>query len=150
MSHRRSKNQMVEDDSEIPGSSQSQSLRQRVNYTSEDELSFFSQTQSQKSHGRRRPTKSLTQNSSRDYPDDLSQSQVSQSRLNKDLSEEELNRLMGHVVRYILVSDRSKLPILRQNIQKNILDGSKFYRAIMERTKATLKKVIFFQAMVFL
>ncbi|XP_033227653.1 non-structural maintenance of chromosomes element 3 homolog [Belonocnema kinseyi] len=134
MSQRRSRRVIIDDDEEMPGPSQGR--RRNVNRNSDDEMSLWSQTQKSQ-----RKKKSKSQNNSRNDDDDDSQSQASQSRSQKVPSEDELNRLMGHVVRYILVSDRSRYPILRQNIQKNVLNGSKYFRPVMEHAADTLKRV---------
>ena len=135
MSHNRSRRVIIDDDEEMPGSSQGR--RRRVIRDFDDDISISTQTQKSQ---RRKRNKSLSQNNSRNDDDD-NQSQISQSRSQRGLSEDELNRLMGNVVRYILVSDRSRYPIQRQNIQKNILNGSKHYRSIMDLAATTLKKV---------
>lgn len=128
------------DEDERSQRSQTQGRKKRKD-KDDDERSYMSQ--SQKSQGRRKSGMSQTQNSTQ-FDDDLSEIVGSQSRSQNVIPEDELNRLMGHVVRYILVADRTRHPIQRQNIQKNILNNSKQYRFIMDYVKLTLQKVCYF------
>ncbi|XP_023289546.1 non-structural maintenance of chromosomes element 3 homolog [Orussus abietinus] len=81
-------------------------------------------------------TSQATQND--DY--DFSLSQRSQSSQRKEISEEEMNQLVNKVVRYLFKADRSKLPVLRIHIIKEVLENnSKHFKQIMLNVKSALE-----------
>ncbi|XP_051159026.1 melanoma-associated antigen D2-like [Leptopilina boulardi] len=139
MSRRSIKHRIVESDSnsdnDDEGSvryrSQTQNRRKKKDNNS-------TMSQSQRSQGKR---KSQIENNTQFVVDDDDDVSMSTQRTQTVLPDDELNRLMGHVVRYILVTDRSRHPILRQNIQKNVLNNSKHYRTVMDFARRTFRKV---------
>lgn len=130
-----------DDEMSISYRSQTQTQTRKKRRDDGDNTSRMSQ-RSQGSQGRRKSAKSQSQMMSQfiDNDDDDANDDVS-IRTQTIIPDDEINRLMGHVVRYILVVDRSRLPILRQNIQKNILNNSKHYRTVMESVRLTFHKV---------